>query len=485
MDDTEKSPPFGTIIRAKNGDVLGYDSTGLLMVLSDSVIENIAERLPEKGSASTDWIDPRILGNVDAWDIRRSGEWLLFHANLEGQQGIRQFRRLEHPKDADSAPSIFADGAGPLLGVLSLGGPRRATTFETKLKFPWHVLAPADEIGAAGYAGTETAAVESTLQRVPEMTRDTALSDAIVARQHRAHEALSLLVTRTETDSSSSISDFVSGAAYENFLTAIKSLKAAADRLNRPAALYAIGLDFALEDVWSDPSTYQYGIFALVAQITADIAKLNMRCPPILAHFDCGTHHISDHPILRAQTELAWQGATHGLCYTAPSYMFKQDRFGRPDSASLANMAEIDACALEALHDDKEWLCPTFLLAEREANDCQIRVRARALSDLVIDKNDPFGSGACCGFSLSGADNAPELVDVSVCADDPQDIILTFDKAPTGSALEVLYAFGQDLERADVDFPSACGSVRDTWAFETEQNVVLHRWAMPAAIPVW
>lgn len=112
MDETEKSPPFGTIIRAKNGDVLGYDSTGLLMVLSDSVIENIAERLPEKGSATTDWIDPRILGNVDAWDIRRSGEWLLFHANLEGHKAFDSFGVLSTPKTLTVRPVFLQMALG-------------------------------------------------------------------------------------------------------------------------------------------------------------------------------------------------------------------------------------------------------------------------------------------------------------------------------------------------------------------------------------
>ena len=38
-------PQKGTILRAANGDVIGYDATGLVLHLSDVVIADIAERL--------------------------------------------------------------------------------------------------------------------------------------------------------------------------------------------------------------------------------------------------------------------------------------------------------------------------------------------------------------------------------------------------------------------------------------------------------
>ena len=493
-DKTDGAPvaPSGTIIRAANGDILRFDSTGMVMVLSDSVIDDIARRLPASAAPAPApagqaraWIDPAILGNVDAWDVRRDGEWLLFNANLDGRQGARLFRRLAEAADAESEPGIFADGAGPLYGMLSLGGARRAEGFPEPLAFPWHVLAPADEIGAVGLAGTEEAAEQDVLQRLPELTRDAAIADVIVARQYRNHEALTLFMARTETDTSASIADLARGGAYANFLTAIRSLRAAAARMDRQAVLYGIGLDYTLEDVTSDADTYRNEMFDLIGKLTAEIARMGLHCPPFLAQFDCGTHDLNDHPVLRAQWDLAWQGASHGLCYTAPGYMFRQDRFGRPDIEALWQMAEMDACALELLHRGEEWSCPIFLLAEREPDAARIRVKARAMSGLVIDADDPFGAGPCRGFSLAGADNAPELVGVAVAEDDPQDLIVTFDKAPEGEALELRYGFGMSPDRAALDYPSACGALRDDWASDSKTGVTLHRWALPAALPVW
>ncbi len=483
--DGGSAAPSGTIIRAANGDILRFDSTGMVMVLSDTVINDIARRLPASGIEAPEWIDPAVLGDVDAWDLRRDGEWLLFNANLDGKQGPRLFRRLAVAPDAESEPSIFADGAGPIYGMISLGGARRAEGFDEPLSFPWHVLAPADEIGAVGLAGTEDASVQDTLQRLPELTRDAAIADVIVAGQHQNHRGLSLFVARAETDTSGSVADLASGKAFANFLTAIRSLKAAAARLGRQPVLYGIGLDFTLEDVTSDGDTYRNGMFDLISKLTAEIARLRLHCPPFLAHFDCGTHTLSDHPILRAQWDLAWQGASHGLCYSAPGYMFKQDSFGRPDAKALWQMAEMDACALEVLHRDQDWTCPIFLLAEREPDPRQIRVKAQAQSGLVIDTDDPFGAGPCCGFSLAGADNAPTLIKVAVAKDDPKDLILTFDGAPQGDALEIRYAFGLSYDRAAFDYPSACGALRDDWAQPSKTGVTLHRWALPAALPVW
>ncbi|MEM9577392.1 MAG: hypothetical protein AAF999_10310 [Pseudomonadota bacterium] len=484
--ETTRPDSSGTIIRAQNGDILRYDATGMVMVLSDRVIADIDRRLPGltalRGNA--EWIDPLCLGDIDAWDLRRDGEWLLFGANLPGAQGPRQFRRLAESDSAEIDPGIIADGAGPLRGLFSLGGARRATGFDAPLDYPWHVLAPADDLGAVGHAG-EKAQHCSALEDLRETTRDAAVADVLAGRQHRSHKAMSLFVTRCETDSSASISELAESQAYANLMTAIENLKACADRLGRPATLYGLAVEFVLEDVCSTSAQYRDGVFALLAQLTCDIARAGLRRPPVVAVFDCGTHRLNDSPVLRAQWDLAWQGPEHGLNYSAPGYMFKQDPFARPDTEALWQMAEMDACALEALHAGEDWFCPIFLLAEREPDPAQIRVRARSMGDLVLDPRDPFGAGAHFGFSLTGTTNHAALIGVTIADDDPQDIILAFDMPPEGERLEVLYAFGMTVPRKGTDFPMACGAVRDQWGHDSKTGSTLHRWALPAALPVW
>lgn len=478
---TASPPAAGTLIRAQNGDIVRFDPSGLTMVLSDKVIADIAGRLPPQARP---WIDPGVLGNIDAWDLRADGEWYVFSANLRGRQGPRLFRRLMTPDDAEQEPKVIADGAGPLCGLFSLGGARQAMGLDAELAFPWHVLAPADDIGAVGHAGAP-ADICTALEPLRELTRDAALADCLVARQFDAHEALSLFVTRAETDNSPSIRALARGAAYDNLMVAVGALQAAAERLGRPAVLAALTLAYTLEDVDSDGPAYRDGVLDLLSMLTRDIAARGLRMPPVLAQFDCGTHTVNDHPVLRAQWDLAWQGGQYGLCYTAPGYMFRQDRYARPDLAALRQMAEMDAAALAVLHQGAEWTCPIFLLAEREPDPAQIRVRARAMGDLVIDDTDPFGAGPSRGFSLAGATNAPVLTDIAVAGDDRQDLILTFDTPPEGTALELRYAFGMAPERAGMDYPQACGAIRDGWQAESVTGPQLHRWALPAAIPVW
>ncbi len=486
--ENKKHLSAGTVIRAENGDIIRYDSTGLVMVLSDRVIADIQRRWPETTADEPnvpEWIDAEVLGNVDAWDVRRNGEWYIFNANLEGAQGIRQFRKLVEPDNIESDTCIIADTAGAVRGILSIGGARRATGFKEPINFPWHIVAPADEIGAVGHAGVDTAQITSALQILPEMTRDAALADIFLTQQHQTHQALPLYVTRTETDTSASITALAGGAAYGNLLTAAKSLRAAAKRLDKRAVLLAIGLEFTLEDIESDAQTYRNGVLDLLANLTRDMAALGYRRPPFLSVFDCGTQTINDHPVLRAQWDLAWQGNEYGLCYTAPGYMFRQDRYGRPDMNAVWQMAEMDACALEVLvDDDAEWLCPIFLLAEREPDRKVIRVKARTMGKLVIDTDDPFGSGKTLGFSLAGATNAAEIINATLAEDDPEDILLTCNIAPEGDDITLLYAFGNSPKRGKMDYPAACGSIRDEWSFDSKTGQTLHRWALPAALPV-
>ncbi|MGB0799717.1 MAG: hypothetical protein ACPGRD_10410, partial [Planktomarina sp.] len=313
---------------------------------------------------------------------------------------------------------------------------------------------------------------------------DAALADCLLSRCFSRFDPLSLCMARAEHDQSASIAQLSQGVAYQNLLLNLESLKQSAKRMNKSAVLAAIGLEFTLEDCMSSAEDWRTGLYDLLDQIRADVAKAGLRCPPILSLFDCGTQHINDHPILRAQWELTWTGHDHGFYFVAPSYMFHFDGQGRLAQQDLAAVAEMELAALQTLEQEKEWICPIVLLAEREPDPKVIRVRCRATDPLVLDATDPFGVGASCGFSFEGADHDVEITSVTIAPDDPCDVLITCRDAPMGDGLTLRYGFGQDIARNDVDHPSACGSLRDTWRHKTEAGRTLHKWAFPAALPV-
>ncbi|HAR81275.1 MAG TPA: hypothetical protein DCS25_02615, partial [Sulfitobacter pontiacus] len=237
----------GVLLRAKNGDVIGFDETGLRLNLSDSVIADIHRRLPAGGQVLP--VDAAVLGDVDAWNLREQGEWYVFDANLPGAQGTRQFRRKITAAPDASAPDIIADTSGAVFGVLAIGGTRRAVTADETLSFPYHVVTTGDDLGPAGAAGTETLAPTDLMQRLTEQTRDSLIADEILRRRHAEHRALPLLYARTETDSSASITALIDGAAFTSFHQTVANLRAAARALGKPAKVLSVGLDFTLEDV--------------------------------------------------------------------------------------------------------------------------------------------------------------------------------------------------------------------------------------------
>ena len=209
--------------------------------------------------------------------------------------------------------------------------------------------------------------------------------------------------------------------------------------------------------------------------------------PLFITTFDCGTWALSDHPVLRAQWELAWNPADHDLLFTSPGYMFAQDRNGRPTATAMAAMAAMDAAAITAAYEDRPWFCPTFLLAEMDG-DTRLRVKARSMTPLVIDAADPFDAGTTAGFRLVGAGTGVKVVSVALADDDPQDLILTLSAPPKAKAVTLCYGFGaaaRKVRPGQTDaHPAAAGSVRDESGIAGPDGRPLHRWALPCALPV-
>lgn len=492
------TPLRGTILRAKNGDVIRYDETGLILRLSDRVIADIARRIGTAGQVPETappmpglpvgdaLLDAAVLGDVDAWDLRQSGDWHLFTANLPGAEGPRQYRR-RRPTAETPAGAILADAPGALLGLLALGGARAVHALPRAADFVYHIVSPGDDIGPVGMSGIEPAPATDALEPPREVTRDVLIAECLLADRWATRRAMPLYVVRAETDQSASVADLSKGQAMANLMQAARNLRAAADSLAKPARIVAVRLDYSLEDVTSTATDYRDGLLRLMAGVTAGLGAQGYHKPLFVTTFDCGTWGVSDHAVLRAQWELAWNTGDHDLMFAAPGYMFAQDANGRPTPEAMHDMAAMDAAAITASYEDRPWFCPVFLLAEMDG-PATLRVKARSMGPLVIDAADPFDAGAQAGFRLTGTSNSAKVVSVAQAADDPQDLILTLDKPPKGRDVTLCYGFGAPARKVKAGqvsaYPAAAGAVRDAADIAGAEGRVRHRWALPCALPV-
>lgn len=480
-DGAEHSAGHGIVVMARNGDVIRYDSTGLVMRLSDKVIADIALRLGTAPAGTTpnaptvERADPHdLLEGIDAWDLRVSGEWLYFSAHMAGRQGVRGFRRLAE------GGAILADAPGPLCGVLGIGGPRAALGTASPSHFPQHVLAPADDIGAVGHAGIEKAAKIDSLEHLREMTHEALVAETLLGWQMDKFEAMPLFMTRVETDSATSAADLAEGMAYDNLIAAATNLAFAAKRLGKKPKLLCVHLDYALEDMSQDPIAYRDGMLALMQKAEGDLFKLGFDNPVFVARLESGSTEITTSPAIEGQWELGWNHGAHRFLYSAPSYMFALDEFDRPLENARREMAEMTAAAIS---QPETWRCPSFYLAERSTKDTKtIRIIGQALSDLVIDKDDPLGAGKTAGFTLLGAAKDINISSVRIDPEDGKTILLELSKAPSGDNLRVAYAYG--AARRAGTYPANCGAVRDDWQMDSATGRHLHRWALPCILPV-
>lgn len=464
---SERAAAPDVLIRADNGDVITFDETGLTLRLSDSVLADLRARL-----ATSMPQDPaEILGDIDAWGLRTEAGWHRFTAALEPGRYPRDYQCPVAGGD------IIAHAPGALCAIFSLGGARRAGFNDVPTAFPYHVLAPADDVFAVGMEGSGKAGQTGGLQRIPHATRDALIAETLLARRSAAGRGLPLILVRAETDGSVTLEELRRGQAYANFRVALDNLVAAAQSLGRRARVLSVGIDHSLEDLCSPPSVIAAELRALMAQIERDLLLRGLPRPVFIATFEAGTRTISDHAAIRAHWELAWSHGSHVFAFSAPGYMFEQTRFGRPTGAARIRMAEMDAHALDALSSRSAWQCPLLLLAEADGR--QIRVTAQALCDLVLDRDDPLGAGPLAGFSLAGT--SARVVAVDLAPDDPQALILTCDRPPDAGA-ELRYALGAPAS-ADA-FPANRGALRDLWSGPSRAGGPLHRWALPAALPV-
>jgi len=209
----------GVIIRADNGDVIGWDETGLTLHLSDRVIADIAARLdlpqvaPQVAASDVVALDD----DIDAWGAHLRGDWLHFTANLAGADGARGYMRHR------DGGAILAESHLPLMGVFALGGARAQLGQPLPTRFPYHLFAPADDIGAAGMGGEGDALSTPNLLPLRELTHEALLAETLLFLRKSAGAGLPVFVCRAETDMAASAGDLGSGLAMANLEQALQN----------------------------------------------------------------------------------------------------------------------------------------------------------------------------------------------------------------------------------------------------------------------
>lgn len=422
-------------------------------------------------AAAPQRLDPaEILGDIDAWGLVAEGEWLRFTARLEEEP--RSYLRAKAEGD------ILADAPGPLLAVLGIGGARRAGFNAGPPRFRYNILAPADHIGAVGLEGTASARRTAALQQLRHCSRESLIADHLLSMRREARRGMPLIVTRVETDGSASLEALAKGTAFTNLLTALDNLSAAAAALGRKPQVLALTIGFGLEDLTSTPAEYAAGFRALMAKITSEMRMRGMVPPIFLADTESGTARLSDHPAIEAYQELAWCPGPHRLILPTPTYAGQQDEFGRLTELGRETLAHLDALALEEVLQGREWSCPLPLLAEYSG--AQIRVTFRSMAPLVIDATDPHRAGPSAGFQLVDAPKGCKIKGLRLAADDPKAVILDCSAPPIGASLDHacrLAAQGDAL-------PINRSAIRDEWSAPSSNGATLHRWALPASLPL-
>jgi hypothetical protein len=463
-------PPEGVIIRAENGDVIRYDETGLVLRLSDKVIADIAARLEPKpqvvGAEALPM--PDLPDDLDLWAARREGDWVLFQANLPGAESARGYRRHV------SGGAVIAEARGPLLAVMGIGGARAGLGSPGPARFRWHVLGPADDIGAVGQGGLGEAVATGALEPLRELTVEALVADELLARRRAALLSLPLIVARAETDMAATAHDLGSGIAVANLDRGCANLVAAAARLGVGAQVLAVVLDYTLEDLTGDPVAYRDGMIALMERITRGMTKQGLARPVFLSAFDCGTQTVTRGPGLEGQWELSWNHGDHQLVFAAPSYAFGMDDTGRLTDKGRAEKAVLLTEALLAVHGGGKWQCPVIQLAERSGAD--IRLICEAQDGLIVDAGDPFGAGQLAGFALEGVTNGARITGVEIDPSDAKAVILKCSKRPEG---EVFVTYAHAAAPGDGPFPANRGALRGDFG-----EGAVRRWALPARLRV-
>ncbi|WP_339109655.1 hypothetical protein [Thioclava sp. GXIMD4216] len=172
-----------------------------------------------------------------------------------------------------------------------------------------------------------------------------------------------------------------------------------------------------------------------------------------------------------------------GIILASPSYMLRL----MPETVATILpedrlwLDEMEACAIETVQNGGKWHCPS--LRQVLVDGARIFAEFATLGPLEFDETQPHH-----GFTLSGCDNGAQITAIGLGPHRAggQFVVLDCDRAPTGPALHLDYAFGQSLPPAGDDRPANRGALREVWSRPSllQEGRHLHRYALSSRLPV-
>lgn len=470
------------LLRAENGPILAADETGLVMRLSDRVVADLARRLGT-GAPTTGAVvesvaeivavpvqDAAILGDIDAWDVTRNGDWLGFTARLPGAEGTRRY--LRHV----SGPGIAAQTPGPVLGVFSLAGGRRFNAPSLRPDFPFHVLGM-----IADDAPDETTPL---FQNLRHCGQDADLCCAMLHRRHDSFRALPLFATGLNLLAAAPLAT-ADITPLHNQLARFTALARALGKSPRIAAFcIEIGPDNLAPGM--DAEGFHRAALALLDGLAAAIAAAGLPPARFLLTLDCGGWW----GCLPARARIAAEGICrlalcpggHDLTVTGSTAPLPQDRLGQPTRAAARIQATLESLAIEAHFARESWIAPVLCLAERDGPR-RLRAVFKSEAPLHVDAGDPMRAGSMAGFALYGAGDAA-ITAIEIAPGDDRSLLLTLsDDLPADGQARLDYAIptGQAMPDAAGGPPGWAGALRDEWQARAATGDDLFRWALPAS----
>jgi hypothetical protein len=425
--------------------VQGVDGSGALnMRLDDSVLKDIAERIPLPGGRPG---PAEMIPDFDAWNVRQDGEMIYFNAHIWGPTA-REYLRFGPGDPWANAHSetllrlVYGDeftDTGPVIG------PDHFT----------HIMTFNDDAGQAGLNGESRLAVAMDIQRSGRGFAATA-SDSYL---HNCRGPKHWHGVRSETVMGAELAELTQGQGFANLCDTVDQFRVALAPYNRFPAVQAVSI---LQGATEDSADYAVRLLNLCGEISQKIGARQFNC-----YQPVGDAFKADYASVLQTPKAFVERGPLPIVLVSPIYWC--DR--RPGSLvqitpeSMTMLAELDGLA------GKDWLPPLAFVAERSGTIVTIDFEVMAHRKLVSPSH---------GLSIV-SDNDVEITGWEVVPDPITGEMTRLKVALTDEPRNGRIRYAYDNIEPSFDLTGhlfrSGGDMRDDWSAKSMTGKTLYRYA--------